>query len=237
VAESWPTEEILRILDGFGACRYSAASDAQHSPKNCSLKNCSFLRTVLLATARRFTSVASEVIERDLAQLVERVAVDRDRAAFEALYDHFASRIYAFLLRSNLEPAIAEDLTQEVMTKLWLRAKQFNPDISSVPTWLFRIARNAKIDYQRRLRGDAPLEEALAVPDTSQTPDEALNVIQWEERVRAALTNLPAEQLAMVKLAFFEGLTHSEIARQTGIPLGTVKARIRLALRRLRLSL
>jgi RNA polymerase sigma factor (sigma-70 family) len=232
VAESWPTEEILRILDGFGACRYSAASDAQHSPKNCS-----FLRRVLLATARRFTSVPSEVIERDLAQLVERVAVDRDRAAFEALYDHFASRIYAFLLRSNLEPAIAEDLTQEVMTKLWLRAKQFNPDISSVPTWLFRIARNAKIDYQRRLRGDAPLEEALAVPDTSQTPDEALNVIQWEERVRAALTNLPAEQLAMVKLAFFEGLTHSEIARQTGIPLGTVKARIRLALRRLRLSL
>jgi RNA polymerase sigma factor (sigma-70 family) len=180
----------------------------------------------------------TEVIDRDLTELVEAVALHRDRHAFAKLYDHFSPRIYAFLLRPGLEPTIAEDLTQEVMTKLWLRAKQFDRNKSSLATWLFRIARNARIDHLRRQHGEPPLgEEALAIPDPSQTPDEVLNSAQWEERVRAALNNLPAEQLAIVKLAFFEGLSHSEIAQQTGLALGTVKARIRLALARLRRGL
>lgn len=177
-------------------------------------------------------------MDRDFADLVEAIATRRDRNAFVTLYDHYGPRIYAFLLRSAIEPTIAEDLTQEVMTKLWLRAKQFDRNKSSVPTWLFRIARNTRIDYLRRQRGEPPInEEALLVPDPGRTPDDALNASQWEERVRAALSNLPAEQLAMVKLAFFEGLSHSEIAKQTGLPLGTVKARIRLALARLRRGL
>jgi RNA polymerase sigma factor (sigma-70 family) len=180
-----------------------------------------------------------EVIDRDdFAGLVEAVAASRDRNAFGRLYDHFAPRIYAFLLRPGLEPTIAEDLTQDVMTKLWLRAVQFDRKKSSVATWLFRIARNARIDHLRRQRGEPPLgEEALSIPDPGQAPDDALNSAQWEERVRAALSNLPAEQLAIVKLAFFDGLSHSEIAQQTGLALGTVKARIRLALARLRRGL
>jgi RNA polymerase sigma-70 factor (ECF subfamily) len=185
-----------------------------------------------------FTEVI-EVMERDeFADLVEAVATQRDRAAFIKLYDHFAGRIYAFLLRPGLEPSVAEDLTQEVMTKLWLRAKQFDRTKSSVATWLFRIARNARIDHLRKQHGDPPLgEEALSVADPAIAPDDALNAAQWEERVRAAMSNLPAEQLAIVKLAFFDGLSHTEVAHQTGLPLGTVKARIRLALARLRRGL
>jgi RNA polymerase sigma factor (sigma-70 family) len=193
--------------------------------------------STLLALARRFTDVP-EVIERDFADLVEAVAKNGDRNAFSILYDHFGPRIHAFLLRSGIEPSVAEDLAQEVMTKLWQRANQFDRAKSSLPTWLFRIARNARIDYLRRQRGEPPIgEEALSVADPSQAPDDALNASQMEDRVRAAMTNLPAEQLAIVKLAFFDGLSHSEIAEQTGLKLGTVKARIRLALTRLRRGL
>jgi RNA polymerase sigma-70 factor (ECF subfamily) len=172
------------------------------------------------------------------AALVAAVARDRDRDAFTRLYDCFAPRVKRLLLQSGLDSGVAEDLAQEVMVKLWQRAHQFDPAKSSLSTWLFRIARNARIDYFRRQRGDAPIEaDALSVPDDSQAPDDALNAAQWEDRVRAALTNLPAEQFAMITLAFFDGLSHSEIAERTGLKLGTVKGRIRLALTRLRRDL
>jgi RNA polymerase sigma factor (sigma-70 family) len=176
--------------------------------------------------------------DADHAALVATVARDHDRDAFTLLYYHFAPRVHALLQRSGLDAGAAEDLAQEVMVKLWQRAHQFDPDKSSVSTWLFRVARNARIDHFRRQNGDVPMDDqALSVPDGSQALDEALNAAQWEERVRAALANLPAEQLAIVRLAFFDGLSHGEIARRTGLKLGTVKGRIRLALTRLRRDL
>jgi RNA polymerase sigma factor (sigma-70 family) len=180
----------------------------------------------------------TEVIDRDYAQLIIAVAENSDREAFAALYDHFAPRIHAFLLRSGMDPATADDVTQIVMTKLWHRAKLFDPSKSSAATWLFQIARYARIDHLRRQRNESPLgDEALSIPDLALPPDAMLDAAQWEERVRAALTALPAEQLAIIKLAYFDGLTHSQIEHRTGLPLGTVKARIRLALARLRRSL
>jgi len=180
-----------------------------------------------------------EVIDReDFTKLAVAVARDRDKAAYTGLYHHFAPRIYAFLLRSGIEPATAKDLTQVVMLKLWHRVAQFDPAKSSLATWLFQIARNARVDHLRRQHNESPLgEEALTKPDLTPAPDQMLDSFQWEERVRAALAVLPAEQLAIVRLHYFEGLTHSEIAEQTGLPLGTVKARIRLALARLRRSI
>jgi RNA polymerase sigma-70 factor (ECF subfamily) len=181
----------------------------------------------------------TEVVDcEDFASLVEAVAVHRDQRAFVKLYDYFGPRICALLLRLRLQPMIAQDLTQEVMEKLWHRANQFDQTRSSVATWLFQIARYARIDYLRSQRGEAPIgEEARSVHDPGQAPDDALNASQWEGRVRASLADLPDEQLAVIKLAFFEDLSHAEIAKQTGLPLGTVKARIRLALARLRRGL
>jgi RNA polymerase sigma factor (sigma-70 family) len=187
------------------------------------------------------TGIANDpepAVDRNLALLVEAVAARRDRDAFNELHEYFGPRIHALLLRSGLDPGVAEDLTQEVMIKLWRHAAQFDRTKSSVVTWLFCIARNARIDHFRRQRGEPPIgDEAMAVPDTAVAPDEAVGNMQLEDRVRAALSNLPYAQLAMVRLAFFEGLSHSEISERTGLPLGTVKARIRLALMRLRRGL
>jgi RNA polymerase sigma-70 factor (ECF subfamily) len=173
----------------------------------------------------------------ELAKLVEAVATYRDRPAFTRLYDFFAPRIHAFL-RTRLEPALAEDLTQDVMIKLWNSADQYDRRKSSVSTWLFRIARNTRTDHFRKQRGEPPIgDEALSVPDPGQAPDDAVSGLQWAERVRAAMSDLPSEQLAIMRLAFFDGLSHTEIAARTGLPVGTVKGRIRLALARLKRGL
>jgi RNA polymerase sigma factor (sigma-70 family) len=171
----------------------------------------------------------------EYADLVEAVARNRDRDAFARLFDFFAPRIYAYLLRLRLDPCLADEITQETMTTLWLKADLFDRSKSSVGTWLYRIARNRRIDLSRRGREDAaPEARPSDVPDPAPTPDDSLDMSQREARVRAALKLLPQEQLDLVRLAFFEGLSHGDIAARTGVPLGTVKSRLRLAFSRLR---
>jgi RNA polymerase sigma-70 factor (ECF subfamily) len=170
--------------------------------------------------------------------MVAAVATARDRAAFARLFDHFAPRINAYLLRLGADGGTAEELTQEVMVTLWRKAELFDRTKSSVATWLYRIARNRRIDAIRRDR-DEPLDsdEAAMVVDDTPGLDIQLDAHQREDRVREALKYLPNEQLSLVRLAFFDGLSHSQIAEKTGLPLGTVKSRIRLAFTRLRRSL
>lgn len=171
----------------------------------------------------------------ELADLVERVAAHRDRQAFVRLFDHYAPRINAYLLRIGTENGVAEELTQEVMVTLWRKADLFDRRKSSVGTWLFRIARNRRIDSVRRQRlGDLDENDPTFHPAGSDDPDETLDGQRREERVRLALESLPPEQRSLVDMAFFKGLTHSQIAEETGLPLGTVKSRIRLAFTRLR---
>jgi len=172
------------------------------------------------------------------ADLVEAVAATRDRDAFAALFDHFAPRINAFLLRLGTDNGNAEELTQEVMVTLWRKAQLFDRSKSSVATWLFRIARNRRIDLSRRDRSSRlDPEEPTLQPASAAKPDEELDARDREGRVRRALGELPDEQVELVRLAFFSGLSHSEIADATGLPLGTVKSRIRLAFGRLRREL
>jgi RNA polymerase sigma-70 factor (ECF subfamily) len=174
----------------------------------------------------------------DFADLVAAVATKRDRYAFARLFDFFAPRIYAYLLRLRLDPGVADELTQDVMTTLWQKAELFDRSKSSVGTWLFRIARNRRIDLLRRDREDTVADaRPHDTPDPSPAPDDSLDMSQREESIRAALRLLPREQLDLVRLAFFEGLSHGEIAAQTGLPLGTVKSRLRLAFTRLRRAL
>jgi RNA polymerase sigma factor (sigma-70 family) len=169
------------------------------------------------------------------AGLVAAVAERRDTAAFTQLFDHFAPRVKAYLLRLGADAAAAEELTQEVMVTLWRKAALFDRAKSSVGTWLFRIARNRRIDQIRRSRGETLDEDdPMLLPAEPDAPDEVFDARRLEARMRLALDGLPDEQAQLVRLAFFDSLTHSEIAERTGLPLGTVKSRIRLAFARLR---
>lgn len=171
----------------------------------------------------------------ELADLVERVAKDRDRAAFIRLFDHYAPRVNAYLLRIGTANGVAEELVQDVMVTLWRKADLFDRRKSSVGTWLFRIARNRRIDALRRDRLGALDENDPAFwPAEAVSVDDAFDAQKRDERVRRALATLPAEQRELVELAFFKGLSHSQIADTSGLPLGTVKSRIRLSFTRLR---
>ncbi|GLQ39537.1 RNA polymerase sigma factor [Rhizobium albus] len=178
-----------------------------------------------------------ELNER-FARLARAVAVERDKSAFAQLFDYFAPRIKSYLLRLNMQPQEAEELAQEVMIVLWHKAGLFDPAKSSLATWLFRVARNRRIDALRRDRGkDLDAEDPSLLPSAPEAPDLVMDAQQRDERVRRAMSVLPAEQLELVRLAFFIGLSHSQIAEETGLPLGTVKSRIRLAFGRLKKAL
>jgi RNA polymerase sigma factor (sigma-70 family) len=174
----------------------------------------------------------------EFAAWIAAVASRRDRDAFARLFDYFAPRIHAYLLRLRLDPIVADELTQDVMSTLWQKAELFDPNKSSVATWLFRVARNRRIDLLRRERDQSPVnDQALNVPDPALMPDDSLDAAQREVLIRGALDVLPREQLELIRLAFFDGMSHSEIAARTGLPLGTVKSRLRLAFSRLRRAL
>ncbi|MDQ6434072.1 sigma-70 family RNA polymerase sigma factor [Mesorhizobium sp. LHD-90] len=173
--------------------------------------------------------------EDDFSQLASRVARERDRDAFTRLFDHFAPRLNGYLQRLGMDAGAAEDLVQEVMSVLWHKAHLFDPAKSSLGTWLFRIARNRRIDLLRRDRSHLlDPSDPILVPDDPEPADRGIEARQRDESVRAAMAALSGEQLELVQYAFFVGLTHSQIAERTGLPLGTVKSRIRLAFGRLR---
>jgi len=178
------------------------------------------------------------IAPEEMAELARRIALHRDRAAFERLFDHFAPRLNGYLQRLGADPATAEEIAQDAMATLWRKATLFDPAKSSLSTWLFRVARNRRIDGLRRVRSEVLDEsEPVLQPGAAPDPLALLAVQSRDEAVRAALGALPEEQLHLVRLAFFDALTHSEIAARTGLPLGTVKSRLRLAFTRLRREL
>ncbi|KQV73166.1 sigma-70 family RNA polymerase sigma factor [Rhizobium sp. Root1220] len=169
------------------------------------------------------------------AALARAVAERRDQQAFAVLFDYFAPRLKSWLLRQKMTSGEAEELVQEVMIVLWHKAGLYDPARSSLSTWLFRIARNRRIDIQRRARARV-LDEADPVlqPVAEIGADEIVANDERDGQVRAAVSQLPAEQREMLQAAFFLGQSHSQIAEATGLPLGTVKSRIRLAFGKLK---
>jgi RNA polymerase sigma-70 factor (ECF subfamily) len=171
----------------------------------------------------------------DHASLIAAIAQQRDRAAFAALFAYFGPRVKAWMLRAGSNPAAAEELAQETMLAVWQKARLFDPARAAASTWIFTIARNLRIDALRRERHPSELmQDPSAEPDLPLQADRALAMSQQETRIRAALSVLPPDQADVIRKAFFEDKVHSEIEKELGIPLGTVKSRLRLAMNRLR---
>lgn len=166
------------------------------------------------------------------------IAATRDRAAFQILFDHFAPRVKSYLVRLGASAPLAEDLAQEALLMVWRKAALFDPARASASTWIFTIARNLRIDAIRRERRPEldPNDPSLQ-PEAERDAGDSLDWGKAEDRLRTALAALPKEQAEIISLSFFAEKPHSAIAVELGLPLGTVKSRIRLAMARLRLAL
>lgn len=160
----------------------------------------------------------------------------RDRAAFAALFDHFAPRLKGFVLRSGVSNAQAEEIVQDVMLTVWRKAQQFDPQRAQVSAWIYQIARNRLIDLLRKDRRPLP-EEWQIEPEPEMDAREILETEQEVTQLKTALAQLPPDQRDMIERAYLGELSHQEIKRVTGLPLGTIKSRIRLGLDRLRREL
>jgi RNA polymerase sigma-70 factor (ECF subfamily) len=167
------------------------------------------------------------------ATAVARVA-DGDKDALRELYDRYGRIVYGMAYRLTRDAQLAEEATQDTFVAVWRRAASFDPGRAKLSTWLFVIARNRAIELIRaRTRTPEPQE---SVEPVGQEPDPAdlATLADEAERIAEVLAELPENQLEVIQLAFFDGLSHGEIAERLGQPLGTVKSRIRLGLSRLR---
>lgn len=171
----------------------------------------------------------------DMTALLATVGAKRDRAAFKAVFLHFAPRVKSYLLRLGANAALADDLAQEAMLTVWRKAEMFDPAKASASTWIFTIARNLRIDAIRReRRPEFDPNDPAFVPDGEQPADDRMMRDGEDARLRIALTKLSAEQAQVVQMSFFADKPHSQIARELGLPLGTVKSRLRLAMARIK---
>ncbi len=158
---------------------------------------------------------------------------ERDRTAFAKLFDHFSPRLKAMLMKTGLNSGAAEDVLQDVMLSVWRKASQFDPHRAEASAWIYRIARNRRIDLARREGRPVP-DEIANEPEAQSDAGMILALDQEARRLREALGNLAPEQSAIIEKAYLGELTHREISTETGLPLGTIKSRIRLGLERLR---
>lgn len=172
---------------------------------------------------------------RTMADLLQRVAANGDVEAFRALFQSYAPRVKSYMMRQGADPRTAEELAQETLLTVWRKAALYSDDKGSATTWIFTIARNLRIDRLRKEVAWQPLPENNdEEPSPDPTPDEELSERERSEKVRSVLAELPADQSEVVTLAYVEGLSHSEIAQRLGLPLGTVKSRMRLAYQKIR---
>ncbi len=170
------------------------------------------------------------------AALIERI-MQRDEAALEALYDRYAGMLSSVLNRILRDTQAAEEILQDIFFQLWKNAAQFDATRGSLAGWLMVIARNraiSKLRHHNPAAGEELLENTVALPFNLES---AAAQRQMLDKVKGVLEMLPKEQQTAIEMAYFEGMTHSEIAKRTGDPLGTVKTRLRTALETLRRAL
>lgn len=162
------------------------------------------------------------------------IAQRQDRDAFRLLFDHFAPRVKSYLARQGTSDVQAEELAQDVMLKVWQKAQLYDPAKAAVSTWIFRIARNRRIDvFRQDKRPELDPEDPALQAAPEPMAEDVMDQRQVAERVKGALGTLPKEQRTVLELAFYQDLSHTAISRQLDIPLGTVKSRMRLAFQKL----
>lgn len=186
--------------------------------------------------ARRVT-LRAQPAGRDLSASIVAIATTGDRDAFAQLFEHFAPRVKSYLVRLGAGSDVAEELAQDTLLAVWRRAAAFDPSRAAASTWVFTIARNLRIDLARRERRPQGTDDPSRAAFDPAPPDLALSILQDEKRIARAIEVLPPEQSQVVRLAFYSDKPHSEIAAELGLPLGTVKSRLRLAVARLRAAL
>jgi len=171
----------------------------------------------------------------ELSALLVRVATDHDKHAFKHLFTHFAPRVKSYIFKLGCTETMAEELAQQTMLQVWRKASLFDVNKAAASTWIFRIARNLRLDQLRKDRHFGYDDYDLTViEDDRPNADHHVEQNQYAELVQNAMVLLPPEQLEIVRLSFYEGLSHGDIAERLDMPLGTVKSRIRLAFKRMR---
>jgi RNA polymerase sigma factor (sigma-70 family) len=186
----------------------------------------------------RETSNTENVVntaEMDFDRMLLSVGQTHDKQAFAGLFAHFAPRVKSYLMRGGMNPESADELAQETMLTVWDKAASFDPKKAAASTWIFTIARNKKIDTLRKKnQPHVDVDDLDLTDDKEPTPQAQAMRLEEMKLLGQAIRKLPGEQADLLYKSFFEDKTHSEIAAETGIALGTVKSRIRLALERLR---
>ncbi|TNE37954.1 MAG: sigma-70 family RNA polymerase sigma factor [Alphaproteobacteria bacterium] len=191
-------------------------------------------------------SFASNVVSLNLADptndhlsaLINDIATNRNREAFARLFEHYAPRLKSFTLKQGTSPSRAEELVQETMIMVWRKAASFDASKGTPSNWIYTILRNKRIDMFRKERHpEYDLEEGLEVADTAPGAEDRVEAGQQSEILRAAIDDLPEAQREIILKSFYEDMSHGEIAEDLGLPLGTVKSRIRLGVTRLKQSL
>lgn len=160
----------------------------------------------------------------------------QDAAAFARLFHHFGPRIKSFLMAKGASDGMAEEAMQEAMAVVWFKVGMFDPSRASASTWIFTIARNKYLDAVRKTKRPEP-EEIEWEGEAPKEPTEMVAAAQEADLIKDAINRLPEAQRLVVEKAYFGDLSHAEIAEVTGLPLGTIKSRIRLGLERMKRDL
>ena len=197
------------------------------------------VKTEMASSAMLSVKIVSGHVSRKrsavkMDELLTRVA-RKDREAFREVFDHFAPRIKAYIIGQGTDRQTAEEVVQETMVKIWRKAEQFDPARAAASTWIFTIARNMRVDHLRKVNRPEPdMDDPAFVREPEPLPSENLSHAQDAKILHTAIEKLPKEQQDVLRSAYFEEKTHPEIAEALNIPLGTVKSRVRLALKNIR---
>ncbi|MBR73292.1 MAG: RNA polymerase subunit sigma [Rhodospirillaceae bacterium] len=167
-------------------------------------------------------------------QLISNIANSRDKDSFAKLFDFYGPKIKSFALKLGAEKSIADDILQETMVAIWRHAHLYNKSKGSLSTWVYTIARNKRYDILRRSNRPEPDPLDPSFQGRQATPDEEVEKLREENMLRNAINNLPVEQAKIVRMSFYEGKTHQNLSEELNLPLGTVKSRLRLAIKKIR---